>query len=29
MLPKLKKKKFTIDEFSTIFEDWDIEIEFK
>ena len=29
MLPKLENRLFTIDEFSTIFHDWNIETEFK
>jgi hypothetical protein len=28
MLPKLENKLFTIDDFSSIFEDWNIETEF-
>ena len=29
MLPKLENKLFTIDDFSSIFEDWNIETEFE
>jgi len=28
MLPKLENKLFTIDDYSCIFEDWNIETEF-
>jgi hypothetical protein len=28
MLPKMENKLFTIDDFSSIFEDWNIETEF-
>jgi hypothetical protein len=29
MLPKLENKLFIIDEFSSIFDDWNIETEFE